>query len=320
MIIEELITHLPNFSAVIGERWLCQKCDWGEDFISDCLPWYEQLENDIGILKGHLNIQKIASCYRASLRDQSQTEEAIFEIHGAAFFSSVATEIDLHVPRGDGSGSNFDIWAKVKGYSINAECKTRTDQPLLKFPAEPDPESGLPVYVADRETMDPHDANDLGIELARPVDVLHHIAIPESTVIRQILLEGLGQLPSTGYNLFIFGHRRGDRRNLERALYGTEFAQRQMDPKTKRVTFPLKLAPTGAFDRGPAGEPFKGLNGVLWVRLMPLWLGDNSIGRAYKLYLNPCSTPLPNEVTESLNVVIDHWTTMKEEKSEESNE
>ncbi len=267
-----------------------------------------------------MNIGKLVSCYRDSLRNRPQIQKTIFEIHGAAQLASVATKIDLHIPLVDGSGRNYDISAEIGGYPVNAEFKTRKDQFPFNLPREPDPASDIPVYGGVRETMDPHDATDLGIDLSKPVDGLHHIATPESTKIRQILLDGLGQLPVTGYNFVIFGHIEGDRRNLEDALYGTEFMEQQVNRENKKVIFSWKRAPTGAFDRGSAGEPFRGVNGVLWVRLMPFAPDGDVLGRAYKLYLNPCSTSLPNEVTESLNTVIDQWTTMKEEKSEESNE
>lgn len=320
MKIKEIITWIPNFAALIGEEWLRRKRDSAEEFISDRLPWYEQLDRDIGILTGHLNIGKLVSCYRDSLRNQPQIQKTIFEIHGAALLASVATKIDLHIPLGDGSGRNYDIGAEIGGYPVNAESKTRKDQFPFNLPPEPDSTSEIPVYGGFREIMDPHNAADLGIECRKPVDGFHYIANPESTVIRQILLDGLGQLPTTGNNFIIFGHIEGDRHNLEDALYGAEFVERQANRETKKVTFSLKRGSTGAFDKGPAGEPFRGVNGVLWVRLMPFAPDGDVLGRAYKLYLNPCSTPLPNEVTESLNMVIDHWTTMEEKKSEENNE
>ena len=144
--LEEIINHLPNVSALTGLEWLHRKRDWAEEFIGDRLPWYEQLENDITVLKGHLNIQKLASCYRDGLRNQFQIQKTIFEIHGAALLTSAATQIDLHVPRGDGSGRNFDIWARVGGYPVNGEFKTRKDQFPFNVPPEPDLTSKIPVY------------------------------------------------------------------------------------------------------------------------------------------------------------------------------
>ena len=299
---------MPSFAAVIGEEWLYRNHDWVEEFMSCRFPWFEQLDKDIGILSGCLNIEKLISCYRGFLRNQSQIQKIIFEIHGAALLASAATQIDLHIPRGDGSGRNFDIWAKIGGFPVNAESKTRKDQFPFNLPS-----GGF------RDMMDPHDAADLGIERRNPVDGFPYITTPESTVIRQILLDGLGQLPATGYNLIIFGHIEGDRRNLEDALYGTEFIEQRIDRENKKVTFSCKWAPTGAFDKGSPGDLFRSANGVLWIRLMPLAPDSDVLGRAYKLYLNPCSTPLPNEVTELLNTVIKQWTTVKEE-SEESNE
>jgi hypothetical protein len=318
MKIEEIITSMPDFAALIGEEWLSRKRNWAEEFIGERLPWYEQLDRDIGILSKYLDNEKLVSCYRDSLRNQPQIQKTIFEIHGAALMASVAAKIDLHVPLVDGSGRNYDIWAEIGGYPVNAEFKTRKDEFPFNLPREPGPASDIPGGV--RETMDPHDAADLGINLRKPVDGLHHISTPESTRIRQILLDGLGQLPVTGYNFVIFGHIEGDRRNLKDALYGTELIERRVDRENRKVIFRWKRAPTGAFDRGSAGEPFRGINGVLWIRLMPFAPDGDVLGRAYKLYLNPCSTSLPEKVKESLNAAIDQWTTMREEKLEESNE
>jgi len=320
MQIGEIITRITNLAAVIGEEWLLRKRAWAEPFISERLFWYEELDRNIRILTVHLNIEKLVSCYRDSLRNQPQIQKTIFEIHGAALLASVATQFDLHVPRGDGSGRNFDVWALIAGHPVNAESKTRKDEFPFNLPPESDTTSDIPVYGGFRETMDPHDAMDLGIKLRKPIDGFHCIATPESTRIRQILLDGLGQLPANGYNFVLFGHIEGDRRNLEDALYGTEFMEQQVTRENKKVTFSWKRAPTGAFDKSPAGELFKGLNGVIWVRLMPFAPDGNVLGRAYKLYLNTCPPSLPNEITESLNVVLDQWTTINEKKSEQSKE
>ncbi len=45
------------------------------------------------------------------------------------------------------------------------------------------------------------------------------MAIPESTVVRQLLESALAQLPNDGVNIVLFGQVAGDREHLERALF-----------------------------------------------------------------------------------------------------
>jgi hypothetical protein len=53
----------------------------------------------------------------------------------------------------------------------------------------------------------------------------------------------------------------------------------------------ISLTPTGAFDAGEAGEPFRSISGVLWFRLYKV----GNLFRSYKLYQNPSATyPIPD--------------------------
>lgn len=310
MNVERIIDRLPILAAVVGEKWLCQKREWAESFITQRLSWYDRLEIDLHILTSYLDIKRLTSCYRKSLRDPRQIQKIIFEIHGAALLASIATQIFLHVPRKDGSNKNFDVWAEIQGCYISAESKTRKDEFPFKLSPEMDNTSGgIPVYGGTRATMDIHHAVDLGIEVKQPDIGSQYIAMPESTVIQQGLLEGLGQLPSSGYNLIIFGHIEGDRYHLENALFGTDYIEQRINRNTKGVAFAKKRASTGAFNAGPSGEAFKSLNGVIWIRL---WRDGNTLGRAYKLYVNPYSIPLPDDVIEALNAVMKQWATWTE--------
>lgn len=306
MKIEEIISRMPKLVAVIGEEWLHRERNWVGSFVIPRILWFKQIEKDLDILNRHLNTNKLVSCYRDSLRNKPQIARTIFEIHGAALLATIATRLDLHVPKGGGTERAFDIWAEIHGFSINAECKTRKDEFPFNLPLQSDNISEIPIYGGSRGTMDPHDASELGIEMKKPINASGHIVTPESTVIRQLLLEALEQLPSIGHNLIMFGHIEGDRYDLENALYGTEVIQQQINQVTKEITFSLRRAPTGAFDRGAAGELFKSLNGLIWVRL---WPDGDALGRAYKFYQNPNSMPLPNEINESLNTVINRWAT-----------
>ena len=307
MTIQELIQRLPKFASVLGELWIHQNKVWVDTFINPRLPWYDQLEKDLGCLESRVGMQKLNSCYRNTLRNQPQTQKTIYEIHGAAFLAATAAQVDLHVPRGDGSGKNFDVWAEIGGQYINADCKTRKDEFPFNLPKESsDSEKGVSSHWGLRETMDPHDAAEMGIQAERRSSDFHHIETPESTVIRQILLDGLSQLPESGCNMIIFGHIEGDRRNLENALYGTEIFGIKKDLQARKFTVEPIRALTGAFAHGQAGEPFSSLSGVLWVRLFKSF--KSPLFRAYKLYLNPyANTPLSKDFQKAIEMIAKAW-------------
>lgn len=214
MSIEELIRQLPKFATIVNAAWLRKNSQTMEEYISRRLSWFRQLEDDMNLLNRQVSEETLISCYRAALRDRSQVQKAIYEAHGAALLSSIAMRTELHIPRGDGSGRNFDVRVNMQNSTINAESKTRKDEFPFNLPS-----SGN-FHAGARATVDPHDAIDLGIDPTLHAPGIHEIRNPESTVIRQCLLEGLGQLPDDGYNIVLFGQIEGNRHNIEDALFG----------------------------------------------------------------------------------------------------
>jgi hypothetical protein len=253
----------------------------------------------------------LIACYRDLLRNQKQFLHTLYEIHGAALFGVAAAQLELHVPRGDGSGRNFDLRAEIRGHPVNADSKTRKDEFPFNLPPDPEDPTGTTSRAGRRATIDPHDAAELGFASEPRAHDLHHIATPESTVIRQLLLDGLLQLPEGGCNVIILGHLAGDRAQLERALWGMEVAEFARNLETKEVTSQWFRPPLGAFSPGEKGEPFRPLSAVLWVRLwVPLFESEAGLGRAYKLYRNPNpQVPLPEDVTQALESVMRGWAT-----------
>lgn len=296
MSIEDLIIQLPKYTAIIGDVWLKSNSHIMTEYISKRLAWFRQLDNDLTLLNIQVSDDKLISCYRDALRDRTQVQKTIYEVHGATLLSSIASSTDLHVPRGEDSGRNFDICVNIKGFVVNAESKTRKDEFPFNLPS-----SGN-FYAGARATLDPHDVADLGVQPTLIAPGIHEIRNPESTVIRQCLLDGLEQLPNDGCNIIIFGHIEGDLYNLEDALFGTEVLEIVSDSATWVRT------PTGAFCAGSAGEMFLSLSAVFRFKLSSFF--DDDLKRAYNLYLNPYSLhPLHNEVTLAINKIIDIWTT-----------
>ncbi|MCZ7625043.1 MAG: hypothetical protein C3F12_10765 [Candidatus Methylomirabilota bacterium] len=307
MVIEEIMRHLPTLAAVMGEAWLRSRRGWAETFIVLRLPWYEQLEKDLAILEAHVGLQKLIACYRASLHDMRQVQKTIYEVHGAALLANGATQVGLHVPLHPGTKSNFDVWAEVRGHPVNAESKTRKDEFPFKLPSESEDSIGITSYMGSRATLDPHDAVDLGLNFKPATADPPDMDTPESTVIRQLLLDGLSQLPDEGCNVIIFGHIEGHRIDFEEALWGTELVRYRSGQETRKPTRIRIRAPTGAFCPGEAGVPFQSLSGVLWVSMCR---DGDVLERAYKLYVNPnARPPLPGDVIEALDYGMRQWAT-----------
>lgn len=309
MTFEAMLGQLPKLVAVMGEKWLWQNRAWAEPFIGQRLAWYDRLERDLAILEPLVGSEKLINCYRDSLRNEPQIQNTIFEIHGAALLATAATKMRLHVPLGDASGKDFDVWAEIRGHPINVESKTRNDKFPFNLPPESEDPAGITWYAGSRATMDPHDAADLGIEAMPRTPGLDHVDIPESTEIRQRLLEGLAQLPHHGCNVIIFGHILGRRCDLEDALYGQGVQHYLFNRETKRHTPVCIRATTGAFNEGSAGEPFRTLSAILWVRL---WAHGDVLGRAYQFYPNPNALQaFPSDVVDAVGAV-EQWTTQTE--------
>lgn len=207
MTVRELKKRLPNVINVLGETWLDKHHGWIRKFINSRIKWYEQTETDLALLRMRIDLGRLISCYRTLLRDRPQIQKGMYEIHGAALLSAIADRVDLHVPRSDSRRRNFDVRVEIEGHTLNADSKTRKDEFPFNFP-ESAGSSKVRTYAGVRATIDPHDAIDLGLGIKHPKN-LNYIETPESTVIRQLLLDGLAQLPQSGCNLIIFGHIEG---------------------------------------------------------------------------------------------------------------
>jgi len=304
--VENLVIPLPLVTTIIGEAWLSQNPYWTEEFIPAMLPWYDQLEKDLSLLERNTNREVLISCYRTSLRDENSVIASMYEIHGAALLSAIATTVDIHVPRGDSTGKNFDVRVEIRGNVVNADCKTREDNFPFNVPRSEDPD-GISAHYGARATIDPHDAADLSLAAKRPEGDVDYRPVPESTVIRQIFSDTFSQLPEGGCNLILFGQLEGDRMHMERALFGAEMGVVERNLETREAQFSWVRSPTGAFSNGPEGEPFRWLSGVLWFRI---WKLGDCFGRVYYLYLNPnSSVPIPASVVSELAGIIDHWKT-----------
>ena len=314
MTVSKLKKHLPNVMNVLGDTWLDKQNGWIRKFISSRIKWYEQTEADLALLRIRIDLKRLIFCYRTLLRDRPNIQKGMYEIHGAALLSAIADQVDLHVPRGDGSHRNFDVRVEIAGCAVNADSKTRKDEFPFNLPKKTG-SSKVATHTGVRATIDPHDATDLGLGVKQPED-LHYIDTPESTVIRQLLVDGLAQLPQSGCNLIIFGHIEGQRLSLEDALFGAEFLGIRKNLETRKVITEWVRSPTGAFGRGPEGDPFRTLSGVLWVRLFKSF--DSDLFRAYKFYVNPHAVVcVPDNVKTAIEKIAKEWELQPESETQQ---
>lgn len=166
------------------------------------------------MLLQHVEKNRIIGCYQTSLRHRnlSQLVDTIYEIHGVSLLARMATQLQLHVLRGEGTNHNFDVQAVIAGSQINADVKTCID----RFPLNC-------VGGGWRPTADRHEikADKLEPDIDRP-DIERPISnTPYNKNIRDKLLDTLNeQLPVKGINLVLLGHVQGDRQELEYALEG----------------------------------------------------------------------------------------------------
>ena len=303
-------TRFPTAFEVIGSSWIGSSQE-RLNFISEHATFFEQLDHDLSILENRLEFRKLLQCYRSALRilDFSKVWDTIYEIHGSALLSIPATTLNLHVPLENGTNRNFDIQAVIQETVINADSKTRLDDSLFRD-VNRWTEDGIDMgFFSERATIDPHDLADMGIKVNQATPGANYDPIPESTIIRQKLRAGLVQLPTSGCNVIIFGHKVGDRDHLERALYGSELPMVLRDRTTKHWHMEWTRTPTGAFRADEKGEPFRSLSGVLWVRLMIDPFDDVKLYRSYKWYPNPyAATKLPLSAVEAIEAVCNAWT------------
>lgn len=141
--------------------------------------------------------------------------------------------------------------------------KTRVDEFPFNVPRGDD------GFFGARATIDPHDAADVGADSRPPAPDMYWKPTPESSVIIDILLGALRQLPAAGINIVALGHVQGGREHLEHALFGAPVFDIVKDLRTKTVIgTEWRRAPTGVFGPGPKSDAGVGLSGVLWFRLM----------------------------------------------------
>jgi len=305
------IDRLPTLASVVGASWWQMNPDWFSAPGMPQVPWYVRCDRDLAGLAKMLSLEQLIAAYRAMLRDRDGFVAGVYEVHGAALLAARASQAQLHVPRGDGGGRNFDVRATIAGYAVNADAKTRDDRWPFNLPRQ-DEADGIRGFFGERASVDPRDAQQLGMPTAtRTSRESDWKPIPESTVVVDVLANALRQLPIDGINVVLLGQVQGDREHLERALGGVEICDFVTDRRTRTSWAEWRRLPTGIFGTGPKAEAFIGLSAILWMRLS--CVGDD-LYRTYRLYENPTARcPLPAPVRTAFAATMQEWTLLPPE-------
>ena len=286
----------PYLIEILGEEFLSEEL---ERFVTERGPWFLQLESDLEYLARFLEKGKLISCFRDRLRNIRQGLPLIYEIYVDALLASISQEIELHVPTPGSTKKTFDFKVKIQDCEINGEVKTRKDDfPFTTRPLQT-PKPGVSLYEATRATIDRAVLEELpGFSSNQNVD----ISTPESKVLRELLEEGLGQLPLYGKNIIVLGQIEGHIEDLEDALYGDEYIELIKKRDGKSICrFPR--ARNGIFSSREGFKDFNRLNAVIWLKLNTQ---GYTITRESRIFFNPFALePLPLEVEEILIKAFD---------------
>ncbi len=190
-----LARRFPTLTEILGKQNITEVFHELIQSGKDAGPLFHQAESDLHYLNRRLHVQTLRHAYKHQLQDKSQFIQTVYEIYTAALLACVSDDIKLHVP---GKGrKNCDFFIKVRGCEIYGDVKTRHDQ--LPFNTSPKRDaSGETLYMASRATVDPHIAE------GTPHRALDNV-IPESTELRQRIVQALEQLPDAHPNLVVLG-------------------------------------------------------------------------------------------------------------------
>lgn len=254
----EFESRFPNMAMIGSPSWWNQNHDWFEPVVEERLAWYQRIDQHLGTLRGIVGDHAVIECYRAALCDRNQLWQTLYELEAAVLLGGIGTNLKLHVPRGDGSDKNFDIQVRLQGVTINADSKTRRDNFPFNYPQD-----AGGIHSGVRATLDPHDASALNLPFSLDPAEANSQPTPESTTIRQRLLEGLAQLPQQGFNIIVLGLIYGHVIDLEEALYGTEMLGSNRNIANPNAPIERFRVRNGAFCDGEPSEPFCSLGAVI---------------------------------------------------------
>jgi hypothetical protein len=301
--IELLSSMYPSLTALVGGE---QFQEWYDRaFRVDPRPWCWLLEEDLRFLTRSFSLQELKQHYEDDLRNRSQLQQAIYEIHCAAAFAGIGRNVRLHVSPPNApkqSRSTFDIEVEIAGTTVAVEVKTKHDNTLWNTHRIDKP---ISYHELSSDALGPYERDFLAesdVGGSRPSTQ----GIAHSTELRQRIEKCLHQLPKGGHNIVVLGHIEGRIEDLDEALGGVwdTWSVRTLGPREIRL-------PGGIFSGLGGFEHFNVLNAVVWMRLDSR--GPMIIRRS-RLFINPyAQKPLPEQVERQLVQAFDRKRVLLEE-------
>ena len=310
----QLVTSLyPVLAAAVGKE---QFHSWYEAFRVDPRPWCWLLEEDLRFLTRFFSLHELKQYYGDDLRNRSQLQQAIYEIHCAAAFGRIGRNVRVHVPLSNASqqsNPNFDIEVEIAGTTLAIEVKTRRDNTLWRTPAidlrdGESPSSGISYFELSGDVLGPYERDFLATSNPSGSQPAAH-GMPHYKELRDRIEECLRQLPKGGHNILVLGHIEGRVEDLDEALRGVREVWAVKTPGPPR-SVPVRL-PGGIFSGLRGFEPFNVLSAVVWMRLEPV--GPTVVQRS-RLFINPyAQASLPDKVECDLIQAFDRKKVLIEE-------
>ena len=294
--IESIQQSFPTLVQILGASWSIETPKWGQ-ILAQHWFWFQQLHRDLELLTTRIPMARLVECYRSALQvqDVRRVAHPLYEIHGIAPLSKSATEIELHVPIRQSTGTRFHVRVVIDDTVINAHSKTHLC--LLSQRSS----FGMREIQADPLAASANGSVNGSTRLNPPSDDLpgwtSEYAMLVSAKIRACLGACVGcRLPSSGCNLILFGHEERGRSNLEGAPYGAKICTTRWDRNAQKVRVEWGREQTDPFRAGE--KRFRGLSAVLAVHIT---VSPLRFSRFYRLYLNDyASARLPLGVIETI--------------------
>ena len=294
-----LTDRFPTVAKILNAEKLNSACQQLTKKGKDWEALFNQVERDLFYLSKHkgLTDSALSGAYHDQL-NAGEFVEAMYEIYTASLVASISDDIQLHVPTKN--KSNCDFRAKIQGYKIYGEVKTRQDNFPFKI-SQVNGESPKTLHLYSRATVDSHVAEK---EPHPEIDK----RIPESTELRLRIEDALSQVPDTSPNLMVIGFIRDyDSPNkikaeFEDALFGDSFhsfkGHRHMPSRNSNGIF---------YD----DRYRKNITSVAWIALKH---SSRGMVRRSGIFFNPNSAGnLPIEVESVLEGLFDRETVLMKE-------
>jgi predicted nucleotidyltransferase len=273
-------TRFPRVAGLIGDRNVAGRIQELERFGPELI---QQIDQDLEFLAHHLPEQRVSAAYRGLLRNPDRLRDALYEIHAAAMFATVASEVTLAPRVGP---RKADVMCVIEASRIFVEVTTLVE----KWP---------PPSRLDRIEWYERASVERSFDPTPRPDDLTYRDTPASKVLRDRIEEEARQLPDGDPGLVVLGAPHAGEADIEAALFGD-------DHYFKPERYPNGLF-TVSDDAGGASR----VSAFVWLKLVGAWSGVRVHAR---MFVNPLAAhPLPSGVASALRKTFDRRAVLLEE-------